>query len=225
MNIFFMSYKESNAEDNWIRVKFLHKDAIRLHGITGIDSVHMLCNQLSKTDYFWTVDGDNWLLTALDYNYNSINTDLVIFKAVDPLQKKLTGLGGVKLWRKDHFVNKDMSKGDFTLNATKDKIILDKAFSETRYNSSPFDAWKTAFRHCVKCMTVIFRSRPLAKNLDTYIAQWRNCQYINELNANYAYLGYLDAVDYSKKFDNNIVELSKINDYNWLENYFNAKYV
>jgi hypothetical protein len=219
-----MSYRESNAEENWCRTKDLHPNAIRLHGIQGIDNIHLLCNQLAKTEFFWTIDGDNYLTQKLVYDYNNVHTDLVLFKATNPLNDIPTMLGSVKLWRADKFVNKDMSKGDFTLNATKDKQIIETIFSETRYNASPFDAWKTSFRHCVKCMSVIFRNRPNAKNLDDYIEQWRKCGELNKLNSDWAYKGYLDAREYSEKYNNQINELHKINDYDWLENYFETKY-
>lgn len=224
MDIFFMSYREANAEENWLRTIELHPKAIRLHGIQGIDKIHMLCNQISKTKFFWTIDGDNWLTEKLEFDYSAIFTDLVLFNAIDPLQDTTTLLGGLKLWKTNKFINTDMSKGDFTLNATKDKQVLDKVFSETRYNYSPFDAWKTSFRHCVKCMSVIFRSRPGAKNVDRYIEQWKSCKDISRLNANWAYNGYTDAKDYSEKYGTDLTELNKINDYDWLEQYFKTKY-
>lgn len=225
MDIFFMSYRESNAEINWQRTLEFHPNAIRLHGIRGIDKIHLLCNQLSSTEYFWTIDGDNYLIKHLDFDYDEIFTDLVMFHAIDVIQEKPTLLGGLKLWKTNKIINQNMSKGDFTLNATSNKQVIDKIFSITVYNSSAFDAWKTAFRHCVKCMTVIFRSRPNAKNLDTYIQQWKSCiKYTNKLNAIYAYKGYLDALEYSKIYDNNLEELYKINDYDWLLNYFRNKH-
>jgi hypothetical protein len=224
MDIFFMSFRESNAEENWLRTKELHPKAIRLHGIQGIDQIHLLCNQLSKTEFFWTIDGDNYLTKPLTFNYNDIFADLVMFQTYDPLHDNTTLLGGLKLWRTNKFINTDMSKGDFTLNATKDKQIIEETLSESRYNSSPFDAWKTSFRHCVKCMTVIFRNRSGAKNIDHYINQWKKCGEIDKLNSEWAYKGYLDAKEYSEKYDNQLDELYKINNYDWLESYFNEKH-
>lgn len=224
MDVFFMSFKESNCETNWLRVKELHPNAIRLHGIIGIDRIHLLCNQLANTDYFWTIDGDNWLLEPLEYNRENIIADLTLFKAIDPLHTETTALGGLKLWKKDSFINKDMTKGDFTLNATQNKQVVDKVFSITKYNDSPYDAWKTAFRHCVKLMSVIFRSRPNAKNIDFYIEQWKKCSDIDKLNADWAYKGYLDAKDYVKQYDNQLDKLRKINDYDWLTQFYNTKY-
>jgi len=221
-DIFFISYRENNAEKNWNRLLQFHKNAMRIHGIKGIDRIHLACDSLATTDFFWTIDGDNWLLDPL--TYEDPDSDLTMFKAVDPLIHDTTLLGGAKLWRRGSIINKDMSKGDFSLNATKTKKTLDDYYTETRYNSSAFDAWKTAFRHCVKLMSVLFRNRPNAKNIDTYIQRWKSCGASTGENSNWAYQGYLDAVEYVKLFDNDIPRLNMINDYDWLENYFREKH-
>ena len=219
--VFFISYNESNQEKNWIRCKTLHPDAIRIHGVTGIDRVHVACDSLATTEYFWTVDGDNWLLEPLTWT-EPITVDLLMFHAVDPITRGRTKLGGVKLWHTGHMINKDMSKGDFCLNATAEKLSPEHEFSETRYNATPYEAWKTAFRHCVKLLSVIIQSRPLAESTNHYLEQWRNCQNLNngKNNAIWCYQGYLDAEEYVRKYDNNFTELYKINDYDWLKNHF-----
>jgi hypothetical protein len=223
MDIFFISFKESMCEYNWNNLLSYHPEAKRIHGIIGINHAHIACDQLSSSEYFWTVDGDNFVTEQLVYNEN-ITHDLVMFKSFDPLQENLTLLGGVKIWKKGSIVNKDMSKGDFSLNATRNKIVIDKSYSTTMYNSSPFDAWKTSFRHCVKLMSVIFQSRPNAKNVDIYLDQWRSCKDKTILNSNWAYLGYTDAEDYVLKSNNVLSELNRINDYQWLTNKFRNTY-
>ena len=222
-DIFFISYQENNCEENWQRTLAFHPNAKRIHGIKGIDRVHLVCEELSTTEFFWTIDGDNWLGTKLDY-IDKIDTDLVMFKALDPFDGEPTLLGGVKLWKKGSIVNRDMSKADFSLNATRSKKIVETTLSTVAHNSTPYDAWKPAFRHCVKLMTVIFRSRPNAKNLDSYISRWADTKHSKSKNANWAYQGYLDAIEYSNKFDNNLDELNKINDYTWLENFYRERH-
>lgn len=219
MDIFFISFKEANCEHNWEKVKDYHPDAIRLHGIAGIDRVHLTCDELSSTEYFWTVDGDNLLVRKLQYT-DTLDADLLMFKALDPIHKNLTLLGGVKLWKKGSIVNKDMSKGDFSLNATRSKRVVEEYFTETCYNVSAFDTWKTSFRHCVKLASVIFKNRPNAKNIDTYLEQWKSSMTSNANYAQWAYQGYIDAIEYVSKFDNNLEELYKINNYVWLEQHF-----
>ena len=219
MDVFFISFNEANCEVNWTQVRHYHPNAKRIHGIVGIDRVHLACDYLSTTDYFWTVDGDNWLERPLEY-HGDLDVDLIMFKATDPIHKGLTLLGGAKLWRKGSMINPNMSKGDFSLNATASKRVEEESFSRTGYNYTPYDTWKTAFRHCVKLMSVIFRSRPNAKNLDTYIEQWASTKDSKEMNARWAYQGYLDAIEYVNDYDDDLEELNKINNYRWLAQHF-----
>lgn len=220
--VFFISFNESNQEINWNRVLEFHQNAVRLHGIVGIDKVHLLANEISETDYFWTVDGDNWLVKSLLWNQH-IDSNLLMFNALDPITNNLTNLGGVKLWKKNSIVNKDMNKGDFCLNATSSKTVINDHFSYTNYNTSPYDAWKTAFRHCVKLLSPIFKSRPHATNIERYIDHWESCQHLdnNKNNAKWAYCGYVDAVEFVNQSYGDYKKLLLINDYTWLKNYFN----
>lgn len=219
MDVFFISYKEPNCEVNWTQLQYYHPNAKRIHGIEGIDRVHLACDQLSTTEFFWTVDGDNWLEKKLSHS-GELDVDLIMFKATDPIHRGPTLLGGVKLWRTGSIINGDMSRGDFSLNATASKRVDDEIFSTTNYNRSPYDTWKTAFRHCVKLMSVIFRNRPNANNLDTYIAQWASSENSKEMNARWAYRGYLDAINYVDLHDGDLPMLNKINDYKWLAEHF-----
>ena len=222
VDIIFISFKEANCEHNWARVKELHPDAIRVHGVSGIDRVHLLCNQVSTSEYFWTVDGDNFLTKHLVYT--DPVADLTMFKAMDPIHQNLTLLGGVKLWRTGSIINTNMDKGDFCLNATKSKRVVEDYFSETRYNVSEFDTWKTSFRHCVKLLSVIFKNRPNATNINTYVDQWRNSVHSKAQFSEWAYIGYVDASNYVKLHDNNMEQLFKINNYQWLKSYFGGLY-
>ena len=221
-NIFFISFNESNQEKNWARILELHPTAIRIHGVIGIDRVHLACNDLCNTECFWTVDGDNWLLEELVWDVEN-PADLLMFNAIDPINNLSTNLGGVKLWKKDSIINKDMSKGDFCLNATAKKISLRKVFSRTDYNNTAYEAWKTAFRHCVKILSPIFKSRPSLSYADAYLEQWKNCNKLDNgiNNAGWAHQGYLDAVKYTEDTANDI---HNINNYEWLKNYFNEQH-
>ncbi len=221
-DIFFISYQETNAETNWQRLKQRHPHAKRIHGIQGIDRIHLACNSLATTPFFWTVDGDNLVVEDLEYN-EPITTDLVMFKAYDPIvQGDTSSLGAVKLWRKDSFINTDMSKGDFTLNAVATKTMSDRVLSVSQYNASPFEAWRAAFRHCVKLLSVILGERS-ANNREMYLERWRKAQHSPAAFAIHAYYGYLDAVGYVEQYDGNMKELNKINDYDWLEQYYRSK--
>lgn len=223
-DIFFISYKEMNAEENWLRLKMIHSESKRLHGIRGIDIAHITCNQLATTDFFWTVDGDNWLTKPLIYE-NNIEADLLLFQTVDALfPNEYTSLGSVKLWRKDSFINKDMRYGDFSLNATSSRKVCDECYSKSSYNASPFDCWKTSFRHCVKLMSVILQTTRTSENINIYLNRWKKTLNSKEANSEWAYRGFKDAENYVANCNDNMNELNKINDYNWLEQQFFRMY-
>jgi hypothetical protein len=224
---FFISFNETNQEKNWKTVLEFHPNAIRLHGIKGIDKVHLICNDICSTERFWTIDGDNVLFSKLEWEVTESleNIDLFLFDAMDPIQQTFTNLGGVKLWKKNSIINNNMSKGDFCLNATNTKCVIHHALSITEYNTSPYDTWKTAFRHCVKLKSKIFENREFATNIKQYLTQWENCKNLDNgtNNAKWAYRGFHDAGKYVDKM-NNFNSLLKINDYNWLREYFKEKY-
>lgn len=209
-DIFFISYRESNAEENWKRLLSFHPNAKRIHGIQGISDAHMVCNQLCKTNKFWTVDGDNWLLKELPKVVDS-NCDLVYFNALDPIDGQLSSIGGVKLWTKNSIINDNMSKGDFCKFATKNSFVIQNTLSEHRYNSTPFESWCHAFRHMVKCFSGIISHEKLQQNIDIMEK--------HKTLDKWSYRGYLDAKKYVERCNGDFDKINLINDYDWLSAY------
>ena len=58
-SIVFLSYDEPNCEENFQHLLSLRPDALRVHGVTGSDTAHKKCAELSKTSRVIIVDGDN----------------------------------------------------------------------------------------------------------------------------------------------------------------------
>jgi hypothetical protein len=58
-DIVFLSYDEPNAEKNYADLLAKVPWAKRVHGVKGSDNAHKACANLSETDRFVTVDGDN----------------------------------------------------------------------------------------------------------------------------------------------------------------------
>jgi hypothetical protein len=218
-DVFFISYKEPNCEENWQRVLTLHPEAKRVNGVKGIDVSHMICHDMSKTDKFWTVDGDNWLFKKLDFNFN--NTDeLVFLNSLDVIDGEIDQLGGVKLWPKNKLINTDMSKGDFCKQATKSSKTFDIIASEHRYNTTPLSSWKFSFRFMVKGFAWI----KSADDLSMYIRKFEVLNHYDDgkNNAIWTYRGFLDAKKYVNQSRGDFDKLNLINDYDWLETKFNA---
>ena len=58
-DIIYLSYDEPNAEQNYSDLCSKVPWAKRVHGVEGSDSAHKACAELSETDRFITIDGDN----------------------------------------------------------------------------------------------------------------------------------------------------------------------
>ena len=212
-DIFFISYRESNAEENWERVLSLHPNATRISNIQGIDNAHNKCNELSKTNKFWTIDGDNWLLHKLpiDHIILSQKSDLVFFNSKDAIDGDISTIGGIKLWTKDKIINANMSKGDFCKYATKSSIVIQRTLSEHRYNATPSESWCHSFRHMVKSFSGIITKYRLQQNIDIIEK--------HKLLDQWSYRGYLDAKRYVEECESDFDKINLINDYDWLSAY------
>jgi hypothetical protein len=207
-DVFFISYDESNREENWKRVLEFHPHAKQISNIKGISDAHIKCNKLSSTRYFWTIDGDNWLLKKLTAP-EVINHPLTFFQATDCIDQSISSVGSVKLWKKHSFINNDMSKGDFCKYATKSSVLVEKVFSIHKYDASPYEAWRHTFRHTVKCITGIL---PQA-SVDGYLL---NIEKHKDLN-HHSYRGYLDGKEYAKECAGDFTKINLINDFDWLK--------
>lgn len=207
-DVFFISYDESNREENWKQVLKFHPNAIHIEGVDGIANAHMLCNDICKTERFWTVDGDNFLLKELSIN-EECEEDLLFFNAIDPIDGYVSTIGGVKLWKKNSIINKDMSKGDFCKYATKSYKVIHETMSIHQYANTPEEAWRHTFRHIVKSLTGIITKEVLDSNL----ARAEEHRHLNP----HSYRGYLDALEYAKECNSDFDKINLINDFSWLK--------
>lgn len=214
-DIFFISYNESNAEINWNRVTQLHPNAQKINGIPSISEAHLHCNTLSRSNRFWTIDGDNWLLESLPSVVNRTE-DLVYFNALNPIDKTVSSAGGIKLWRKDSFINNNMSKGDFCRFATTSSYVVQHTLSEHRFNATPYESWRHAFRHMTKCYSGIIPLDKLQFNIEIF----EKHQHLDL----WSYRGYIDAKEYVADCRGQFDKVNLINNYDWLKAYFLSKH-
>ena len=68
LDIFFLSYDEPFADENFELLKFKVPYAKRVHGIKGIFNAHKECAKRSMTTHFYVVDAD--AIIESDFNFN-----------------------------------------------------------------------------------------------------------------------------------------------------------
>jgi hypothetical protein len=215
LDVIFISYKEPNADDNWNRVLEKAPWAKRIHGVDGIFNAHKAAAKLSTSDMFFVVDGDAWLVDDWEFDFQPGIFDrdcAYVWCSQNPVNNLTYHNGGVKLFNKSILMKKkkwttlDMFTGIMPNISAEDRISC-----ITSFNVDEFSTWRSAFRECVK----LYKNNQMGK-----LNEWLSSDPKKKFGS-YAALGATHACDFANKFVNDHNALLKINDYNWLREYFN----
>lgn len=218
-DVVFISFKESNALENLNQLRKLSSRVHHVEGVVGIANAHLAASRLASTDHFFVVDADNYVhdnfcfdqVTDLEAHPNSVH----VWRCINPVNKLVYGFGGVKLFPKTLFENMPEDYLDFTMTIAKAGYFIQKdTASETRFNATPFEAWKGGFRECVKLTLEL--DRKFSEVTSNRLNAWKE-KGLEALNGKWAILGATMGSEYAKT---NPDAVRKINDYVWLEETF-----
>ena len=156
----FLSYDEPTAEILYSEVSALIPWCKRVHGIKGFDSAHRACADISDTDFFITIDGDNKIYLEFldkeieieDHQHNHAWT----WAGRNYINGLVYGNGGLKLWSKEfvrsmnsHENATDITQSvDFCWNSSYHEML--GCYSTNITNGSSMQAWRSGFREGVK---------------------------------------------------------------------------
>ena len=187
-DIIYLSYDEPNAEKNYADLLTKVPWAKRVHGVKGSDAAHKACANLSETERFVTVDGDNivhpeFLNQEIDFDENKDLSKCVIsWAGYNVINGLMYGNGGLKLWPKEYVLNMKTHENapaddpnaqvDFCWDA--EYIQMNSCFSDVYNNATPFQAWRAGFREGVK-MSLDRGVRVNPLEFDASI-HWKNMQ-------------------------------------------------
>jgi hypothetical protein len=159
-DIFYISYDEPNAEENWARIVSLLPAAKRVHGVKGFDTAHKTVGERATTDRVFTIDGDNWVLDEfqhMQFDLRDEHSDHIFsWAGRNSVNGLCYGNGGIKLWPRETILNLNSHE-----NATSERGRVDfcwdwiwnqqdKCYSETVVNATPYQAFRAGFREGVK---------------------------------------------------------------------------
>lgn len=171
-DLFFLSYDEPNAEENWIDLKFKYSKAKRIHGIKGFDKVHRLCATNSETQYFVTIDGDNIVYPEFFLLEIEEPENIIWWSSRNKLNNLIYGNGGIKLWNKDLFFK--MKSHNDSIDFDFSKITFKKEiFSDVIITGSQYQAWRSGFREAIK-LSVFRKKLKQAKKQNERLKVWCN---------------------------------------------------
>jgi len=224
-DIIFISYDESNADDNFKRLLEIAPRAKRIKGVKGIHQAHRAAAEIAKTDMVYIVDGDAYLLEDWKFDFHPSIFDrdkIFIWKSRNPINDLEYGYGGVKLFPRDKLLNNNMSSIDMTLSLG-DVNIIDKVSNITAFATDPFSTWRSAMRECTKLMVGLISGGNITDENKFRIFNWKSYG-LDRLYGNYSIDGANYGLSYGTKYQNDKEELMKINDRDWLKERFKEEY-
>ena len=219
IDIFFLSYDETNREINWRRLKSKFPQSRRIHGVKGLALAHQMCARMSKSSFFFVVNGDNKIFNTFHFQLpeQPLDKAIYVWRSLNPVNQLMYGFGGVKLFPCSAFLS-SLSCVDMSTSLRATYKIISQPASVTCFNASPLEAWRGAFRECVKLSSqciVHQKSFETEQRLSVWCEKGGNKPF-----GSYVLLGARQGRDYGKKFKDDLLALNKINDFFWLKNFF-----
>ena len=166
-DIIYLSYDEPNAEKNYADLCQKVPWAKRVHGVEGSDAAHKACAELSETDRFITVDGDNrireeFLNQEIDFDEHAdLKNTVISWCGRNEINGLMYGNGGLKCWPREYVLkmkthenadpNNAHAQVDFCWDAQ--YIQMNSCYSDVYNNETPAQAWRAGFREGVKLAT------------------------------------------------------------------------
>jgi hypothetical protein len=185
VDIVYLSYDEPNAEKNYADLLTKIPWAKRVHGVEGSDAAHKACAELSETQRFITIDGDNlikedFLNQQISFKDGvDIKKNVISWVGYNSINGLMYGNGGIKCWDKDTVLNmkthenadpdNPQAQVDFCWDL--EYIQMEECMSIVENNYTPQQAWRAGFREGVK-MSLIEGERPTLEEF--YKVHWKN---------------------------------------------------
>lgn len=220
-DIFFISYNEPNADENYEKLKERFPYAQRIHGVKGIHNAHIAAAKLSERRMFWIVDGD----AIIDDDFN-FETDVpewsanavYVFRSKNPVNDLVYGYGGVKFLPKNMVLAMDTNTVDMTTSISKRFKSMPKVSNITSFNTDPFNTWKSAFRECVKLSSKVINGQidnETQNRLDVWCTVGADRPF-----GEYCVKGAITGKEFGLTYSQDKDMLKNINDWEWLTNKF-----
>jgi hypothetical protein len=217
LDIVFIDNGEPNAEENWNRLLANTDVNYQIHrcsGVTGRVAAYQAAAKLSRTPWFFAVFAKLRVKEDFDWSWQPDRLQEpkhYIFHARNPINGLEYGHQAMIAYNKNLVLNNTGVGLDFTLDSAHEVVPILSGTAE--YNHSPWMAWRTAFRECLK----------LRGNTDVEsqyrLNKWLTATKDYMVNAEYSIYGAEDAVEYYDAVGGDFAELKKSYDWSWLASY------
>jgi len=216
MDIIFLSYDETNAEENWRKLKSKFPRAKRSHGVKGRTMAYHTAAQMSETDYFFAVFPTIEIADDFDFSFQPDRLREAchyIFHCKNPVNGLEYGHRAVILYNKHLCLSTIHPNLDFTLSQP--HTVVPELCGTSHFNTTPEISWRVAFREVIK----LCEMKPSVES-QYRLKKW--CELGTGDHAEWVLKGATDAVEYfnSNKDDKNALMLSY--ELSWLKEKFES---
>ena len=218
LDIVFIDNGEPNAELNYQHLKWAAERAntIKIHRSTGVNgrvAAYQAAAKLSTTPWFFAVFAKLHVDTGFDWTWQPDRLQEpkhYIFHAFNPVNGLTYGHQAMIAYNKKLVLGNAGDGLDFTLDSAHEVVPVLSGTAD--YAHSPWMAWRTAFRECIKL-----------RGNDDVESQYRLNKWLKNHgalnNGEWSTRGAEDAVEYYDAVDGDFAELKKSYDWAWLSSY------
>ena len=218
-DIVFISYNETQAEENWSNLKDRFPYAKRVHGVKGIHQAHIEAAKIAVTDMLWIVDADAIVLDSFDFSYipDITNQDTVhVYTSINPINGLEYGNGGVKLFPRLATVNMDTTTNDMCTSISDKFKVVDEISNIAAFNVDEFSTWRSAFRECAKLSSKTIKGQ-VDDETNERLRIWTTVGKDKPFGE-YCIKGAIAGMEFGLS---NGADLNLINNFDWLQEQFN----
>jgi hypothetical protein len=193
LDVVYLTYDEPQREEFWVKIRNLVPWAQRVDGVKGSDAAHKAAAEVSGTERFILIDGDNlpdpeFFNLVLDIPAGDWERAVYRWRARNHVNGLMYGNGGISSWTREFALNMRTHENTDGSDATVVEFCFDPlywamhdCYSTTYPNGSPQHAWRAGFREGVKmCLdkgrrpsVSEFRAKVHHRNLD-HLTIWHN---------------------------------------------------
>jgi len=220
-DIVFISYDETNADENWEKLHRRFPASQRLHGIDGMENALRQAAEISRTPWCYMVFAKTELHPDFDFDFVPDYLQQpkhYIFHADNPMNGLCYGHMGVVMYNCDMVQSATTFGIDYTLSFKHEVVPIVSAIA--KFNTTPYQTWRTAFREGAKLAQFSSQS----KDLET---EYRLRTWTKSAKGDYAEWctrGARDGVEFYRANVDNSDALQQAFLWTWLREHFAGLY-
>jgi len=193
LDVIYLTYDEPQREEFWVRIRNMIPWVKRVDGVKGSDAAHKAAADISTTERFILIDGDNlpderFFNLTLEFTDEQWEQAVFRWRARNHVNGLMYGNGGLSSWTRAFIRNMKTHENTDGRHETQVEFCFDPlywamhdCYSTTYPNGSAKHAWRAGFREGVKmCLDAgrrptasEFRDRVHRRNLD-HLTVWHN---------------------------------------------------